>query len=229
MKTLTRFPSLLRPLLPLLCCLLLATACHEDGTLVPFPVGGRQAVLTWNTAGTVAVARMADPTTGFFILPHPEARIYAIVNLSMHDALNNIQRRYAPYALQGPLMPLASPEAAVSTAAHHALVAVLPEQKAYADSLYQVSLASIRDGQAKTLGIALGHAAAQAVLATRVGDRSDVAQIPYTPGSNPGDYQFTPPFDAPPFNGFFALAGWRDVRPFALTSAAQFRRVPPRP
>ncbi len=124
-------------------------------------------------------------------------------------------------------MPAAAPDAAVA-AAHDALVVVVvPAQKAYADSLYTATLAKIGDGDAKTQGVALGQAAAKAVLAKRSGDGADAAQTPVTIGTNPGDYQYTPPFDGPPFNGYYALAGWKDVTPFALTAANQFRPGPP--
>ncbi len=45
------------------------------------------------------------------------------------------------YALQGPLVPATAPDA---------LVALLPDEKAYVDSLYIVTLAKIGDGNAKT-------------------------------------------------------------------------------
>ncbi len=75
--------------------------------------------------------------------------------------------------------------------------------------------------------MALGQAAAKAVLAKRAGDGADAAQTPVTIGTNPGDYQYTPPFDGAPFNGYYALAGWKDVQPFVLTAANQFRPGPP--
>jgi len=220
---------LLRPAFaPLAAGILLATSCHKDVTEGPGagPVSPT-AVLAWNQAGTVAVTRLTNPATGFFILPHLEARVYAIENLAMYDALNNIQRKNAPYALQGPLVPTAAPDAAVAAAAHDALVALLPAQKSYADSLYQAALAKIDAGDAKTQGVALGQAAAKAILAQRTGDGADAAQTPFPIGTTPGDYQYTPPFDGPPFNGFYALAGWKDVKPFALTAANQFRPGPP--
>jgi hypothetical protein len=184
-------------------------------------------VLAWNQAGTVAITRLTNPATGFFVLPHIEARVYAIENLAMYDALNTIQLHNAPYALQSPLVPTAAPDAAVAAAAHDALVAVLPDEKPYADSLYAAVLAKIGDGDPKTQGVALGQAAAKAVLAKRMGDGADVAQTAFPIGSNAGDYQYTPPFDGPPFNGYYALAGWKDVKPFVLTAANQFRPGPP--
>jgi len=191
------------------------------------PTAGRAMVLAWNQAGTVAVTRLTNPATGFFVLPHLEARAYAIVGLAMYDALNNIQQKNTPYALQGTLVPDASPDAAVCAAAHDALVAVLPAQQIYADSLYQALLAKITVGDAKTKGVALGQAAAKAILAKRANDGAAQAQVPITINNAPGSYQYTPPFDGPPFNGYYALAGYKDVLPFGLTTANQFRPGPP--
>ncbi len=72
---------------------LLATSCQKDATEAP------AAAVAWNQAATVAVTRLTNPATGFFLLPHLEARAYAIVNLAMYDALNNIQQKNTPYAL----------------------------------------------------------------------------------------------------------------------------------
>ena len=206
---------------------LLATACDKAKPDPAVPVLKPDAVLAWNQAAMTAVTRMTNRTTGAFILPHPEARIYAIVQLAIYDALNNIHQQNAPYALQAPLVTDAAPDAAVSAAAHDALLALLPAQKAYADSLYAAMLAKISDSDAKTHGITLGQAAAKAILAKRANDGADHAQMAFPISSLPGDYQYTPPFDGPPFNGFYALVGWKGVTPFALTSASQFRPVSP--
>ena len=92
----------------------LVTACQKTPTLTePNDNAGRDAVLAWNQASMAAITRMTNPTTGFFVLPHVEGRAYAIVNLAMYDALNSIEQKNAPYALQTSLVPGASPDAAV--------------------------------------------------------------------------------------------------------------------
>jgi len=65
------------------------------------------------------------------------------------------------------------------------------------------------------------------MLAARANDGSATADGPYTPGPNPGDYQPTPPFDGPPFNGFVAYVNWGKVTPFVLRRSSQFRAPPP--
>ncbi|AMR28931.1 hypothetical protein A0257_18715 [Hymenobacter psoromatis] len=227
MKTTYFFRLLAQRGAVLLGCVLLAASCQKTTVEAADPTAGRATVLAWNQASTVAVTRMTNPTTGFFVLPHVEARAYAIVSLAMYDALNNIQQKNTPYALHGPLVPDASPDAAVCAAAHDALMAVLPTEQAYADSLYQAMLGKIGTSDAKTKGVALGQAAAKAILAKRANDGSDNAQIPITINPTPGSYQYTPPFDGPPFNGYYALDGWKSVKPFVLAAANQFRPGPP--
>ena len=184
-------------------------------------------VLTWNEAGTQAIANMAPLTGSGPLPPMPESRIYAMINVAMHDALNNIVPKYQTYALNNARDKDADANAAVAQAAHDVIVAQLPPQQAFADGLLTTSLASVPDGGSKTRGIALGKAAAKAILDLRANDGSDVAQTPYTQGTLPGQYRSTPPFDGPPFNGFVAVPGWGNIKPFCLTSGSQFRPVPP--
>lgn len=214
--------------------LLLISSCQKIEPLSPFDIsrppigkGGHASTTTdmvvlWNKAGMHAVAPLALP-------PMPESRIYAMMNTAMHDALNSIVRRYHTYALKNVRDPQADPDAAVAAAAHDVLLAQLPPAQVYVDSLLAASLSTVHDGERKTRGITLGKAAAQAILAMRANDGSETAQIPYVQGTLPGEYRSTPPFDGPPFNGFVAVPGWGNVKPFCMTSGAQFRPVPPYP
>ena len=95
---------------------------------------------------------------------------------------------------------------------------------ARAEADYASALGQIADGTAKVQGIALGQAAAAAIIANRAGDGSDTPLVDpnFPQGTAPGEWRFTP--GSPPIA--FA-AGWAQVRPFALRSAAQFRPGPP--
>ena len=103
----------------------------------------------------------------------------------------------------------------MATAAHDALVGLIPvgalpfagfgslsQQTAaidFVNATYATDISTIPDGPGKTRGIAVGHAAAMAILARRSTDGA-TAFVPYTPGTNPGDWQPTPnpiPFDPP--------------------------------
>jgi hypothetical protein len=191
------------------------------------------AVMRWNAnAGEAAITACLAPTTN----PLHESRMYAIMHIAIHDALNAIDRRYQPYLAGLPKTPAASPAAAVAAAAHDTLVAsiaALPPAppscvtSAQAipdvDADYSAALAAIPDGPAKTKGIALGQASAAAILAARAGDGSDtpLLDFAYPQGTQPGEYVFTPPFT-------FAFApGWAKVTPFILKDATQFRPGPP--
>src|SRR5215470_17384683 len=97
----------------------------------------------------------------------------------------------------------------------------LPSQATVLDLELKASLQGIADGDAKTAGIQVGQTAAQNILATRANDGSS-NMVNYTPGTNPGDWQPTPPAYAPP-----AAPQWPQVTPFCLQSASQFRVPPP--
>jgi hypothetical protein len=163
-----------------------------------------------------------------------EVRIDAMVHVAIHDALNAIDRRYHPYALDVQVTSDASPEAAVATAAHDVLVDQynllipilgLPSQQATLDAAYADSLALIPDGPAKTAGIAIGRAAAAVILAVRIADGWDAPPFPvdvnYPEGTQPGEYRFTPP------SPFAALTRWGEIIPFVLNDGSQFRPGPP--
>ena len=123
----------------------------------------------------------------------------------------------------------ASAPAAVATAARDVLLAENPTQAAAIESAYAMSLAAIPPGPAKDAGLAIGHAAAAAIQNQRSSDGSSTADIPYTPGTAPGEWRPTPnPFPAnppPPSPGFAraTLPGWGNVVPFTLNDGAQFR------
>src|ERR1700693_5226764 len=69
----------------------------------------------------------------------------------------------------------------VVAAAHGVLVNCFPAQQSALDSQYSASLAGITtDSGAKNDGVAVGEAAAQAVIAARMGDGLE-ANVPYTP------------------------------------------------
>ncbi len=75
------------------------------------------------------------------------------------------------------------------------------------------------DGQSEIDGIAVGAEAAKTMLALRAGDRSNAinATVPYTPGTDPGMWQPTPPA-----NSAAAAPHWANLDPFALVSPDQF-------
>jgi hypothetical protein len=164
------------------------------------------------------------------LAPFIEARLYAIANVAMHDALNAVTPRFARYADTGPVNRDASAAAAVLTAAHDAIVGAAPGAQTGTDAWYAGEMAALSGTGGIADGVSVGHRAASAILARRATDGVAGGGVaPYHPGSNPGDYQFTFPFNTPDFN-FFGTGGFADasnwagtVTPFVLSSASQFR------
>jgi hypothetical protein len=74
-------------------------------------------VLRWNDAATYVVARTLQLQPTPRIPPFRESHYYAMVNIAVHDAFNNIVPKYKSYALNSSDKD-ADPDAAVAQAAH---------------------------------------------------------------------------------------------------------------
>ena len=171
------------------------------------------AVLDWNAVMEKTVSQVPDP----FL----QVRSATITQVAVFEAVNSITRDYEPYLGSVPAPPGASPEAAAIAAAHSALAGLHPDQIASLDAQRIASLAALPDGSAKDAGVAVGEAAALAVLAERIDDGSNT-DTPYTHGPLPGQYRPTPPDFTPAFR-----PGLGQVKTFAIESGAQFRVPPP--
>ena len=186
-------------------------------------------VIRWNDAATYVVTRTLQLIAAPRIPPFRESHYYAMVNIAMHDALNNIVPKYKSYALNARDKG-ADPDAAVAQAAHDVISFFFgklnppanntpqPIQDSIHNLLVQV-LNSIPNGEAKTKGIALGSAAAQAIIQNRINDGSLSATGAITQGINPGEYRSTPPFTA---TGFYDSPGWGNVKTFGIQNSTQF-------
>jgi hypothetical protein len=190
------------------------------------------AVSAWNAnAGKAALAACISPADN----PLHESRMYAMTHIAIHDALNAIDRRSKPYALDTAARPGASPDAAVAAAARDVLVPLLEQipapfpaacgvaGAASVEADYAAALGAIPDGRAEARGIEVGRAAAAAILELRAADGSGTPLVvgDHPQGTNPGEYRFTPgrPFAFAP--------GWSEVTPFVLRDSSQFRPRPP--
>jgi hypothetical protein len=149
-------------------------------------------------------------------------RALAMMHLAVHDALNAIAPRYEPYAYSGSSR-CAHPIAAAAQAAHDVLVGQYPDQAAMIADELSRWLDQVTDGEPRPRGIALGRAAAAAVVADRDGDGWDFAGT-YQFREGPGRYQTTPPWA-----GFVVQPGFRFAKPFVLEYPGQFRPAPPPP
>lgn len=161
--------------------------------------------------------------------PPPANRIGAIVQASVYDAVNGIERRYTPYHVEPAAAPGASRRAAAASAAYTALVALIPSQKPLFDAQLAATLAQITDdpsdpGQSVMRGLDWGKTVATEILAWRASDGINAVLPPYVPGSAAGDWQPTPPLFGPPQFRQFA-----DMTPFVLFSPSQFLPAGPPP
>jgi hypothetical protein len=167
-------------------------------------------VLQWN-------ATMLDSFRATSLNPPRASRVMAIVHTAIYDAVNAIDRTHEAYTVEVLASPLASREAAVAAAAHAALSSLIPAEKVSRfDPALAAALASIPNGPAEDLGVALGSQVAAQMLALRANDGSD-AVAAYTPGADPGEWRPTPP-------GFAAalLPQWGGVTPFGIEQTSDY-------
>jgi hypothetical protein len=177
-------------------------------------VSSTDPVLEWNSI-------MVNTTAGQN--PFFQARFAAITQLAVFEAVNAIDKDFEPYLGTITAPSGASPDAAAVAAAHAVLGNYFPGNAAALDAAYATSLARIPNGSAKQAGIEVGEAAAAALIALRTGDGSAPPEF-YSPTSSaPGAWQPTP--SCPSAGG--SLLQWRNLRPFAIERADQFRSAPP--
>jgi hypothetical protein len=176
-------------------------------------------VVQWNRM-LLAIVRTpkAQPAT-----VHP-TRSFAIMHAAIYDAVNAIDRRHRPYLVRlTDVSRDASQDAAAAAAAHDVLVALYPSFSAALDAQLQDSLAHISGSSDQAEGVRIGQTVAARLLDLRRDDGSSASPIPYVFGTNPGDYQSTPPnFPKQP-----QFTHWSHVTPFALPQANMFRPGPP--
>jgi hypothetical protein len=165
--------------------------------------------ITINTVNAQSPITSAPPAGSVFI---------AMSQGAVYGAVNAIDRRGRPY-LVNRRFPMASTDAAAATAAFRVLDSLFPAQHAALQAAYDISLAGIPDGPLKTTGIAVGRAAADAMLAQGHDGRTFIG---CTFGSG-GVGEWEPLADQNG-NPLCDPSPWvRDAVPFMVTSATQFR------
>jgi hypothetical protein len=169
-------------------------------------------VMYWNDkAETVLSAPMNQPT---------RTRYFAIIEIAVHDALNNIKSKFQRYALLNERTQFASPDAAVASAAYWAMKG-LNRQGFPLDTWYNESLATIPDGEGKELGKILGKHAAEAIIANRANDGfTQVLANSVNPpdGTTPGAYRHTNLLN------LRYVPNWGIVvKPYVVATNSQFR------
>jgi hypothetical protein len=173
-------------------------------------------VTDWNAMASTAIVATGGKSPG------ASAVWFTYSSLAVYDAVNAITGEYRPFYYQGTGPQDASVEAAAAAAAHRVLVNYFPSQQTTLDNQLSTSLAGIMaDPDSKAAGVAVGEAAAMAVINARTGDGLE-ADVPYVPGSGPGAWIPTPPAFAPPVTPWLG-----QMRPFTMSSAGDFLPDPP--
>ena len=195
-------------------------SCRKCCFIAPliFAVGlhGGNVVSNWNGIELTTVITVGGK------VPAASTVWLAYSSLAMYDAVNAITGEYEPfyYRIAGPAS--ASIDAAAVAAAHRVLVNYFPAQQASLDTQYTSSIAAVTgDPVALAAGVAVGEAAALALISARTGDGLE-ANITYTPGSGPGAWIPTPPAFAAP-----AVPWLGQMRPFTMKSAGDHLPDPP--
>jgi hypothetical protein len=155
------------------------------------------------------------------------SRVAAIVQAAVFDAVNGIDRRYAPIHVPPAGPAGASREAAAVQAAYSALVQLYPTQKGLFDARLAVSLAVIathESSAAVASGVAWGQTVANAILVWRGADGFAPAPPPFLGAAIVGVWRPTPPAFAPGAVPQFAY-----MVPWVIAGPSQFRPAGPPP
>ncbi len=148
------------------------------------------------------------------------ARIYAILNVAVYDAVNGIESRSEhparAQALVSELGPRdGDPQAAAVSAAHAVLVGLDPGRTSLYDERLAADLADIHPGRHRDAGAGWGQHVGQLVLAARANDGSTPVET-QPGGTGPGV-----------FPSAWSGVQYRNVRPFAVADATRYTLGPP--
>jgi hypothetical protein len=171
-------------------------------------------VTDWNGFANAAIVS-TGPTA------HSAVLSTAMVQGAVYDAVNAIAGGYEPYLPTPSADPMFSQDAAAATAAFLVTKSLVPSKAADLQKQYDASLAAIHDGPAKAGGVAVGTAAANAMLAARQNDGRG-GPFTFTFGTEPGQWRVSPPSTLPeptPWVG--------NVTPFLVPDAAMLRTKGP--
>jgi hypothetical protein len=186
------------------------------------------AAIEWNAIASTAIMTTAGQP------PHAAVLSLGMVQGAVYDAVNAIDGGHEPYLVAPPANSGDSKEAAAATAAFRVLVGfpdlpgLFQTQLSTLQPLYDASLAGVPDEAPKTAGIAIGEAAARAMLTARTND-GRFGPFKFVEGFDPGEWRLAPPQgpmgivarDPAPWVGF--------VRPFLVPNVEMLRSDGPNP
>jgi hypothetical protein len=160
--------------------------------------------------------------------PIVSSRQLAIVQVSVFEAVNGIERRYAPFHVAANAPRGASKRAAAIQAAYAALLHFFPSQQAFLDGRRDASLAEIADApgvensESIARGLEWGQSVADAIFTWRSTDGFSHVLTPFFGSMGAGEWRSTPP-------GFLSAAGiqFPTMTPWVLSTQNQFRAAGP--
>lgn len=160
--------------------------------------------------------------------PLVAARVAAIFQAAVFDAVNGVERRFTPIHVQPNAPRGASKRAAAVQAAYAILVKLFPTQKTALDGKLAASLSSIASEEAVENSVSIargrewGQHVADEIFAWRSADGFLAVLPPYLGGTTPGQWRPTPPALAPGVGVQFAT-----MVPWVINSPNQFRSAGP--
>ena len=211
----------------------IVAAATPSEAVCPYIGNAQNVVQQWNALAEDIV--VAAPPSGAGAFQNEGLLYMSYASAAVYDAAVAIEGGYEPYAYeprtksQREAAAGAAVNAAVIEAAYRVLKFHFPGQTVTLDACHHDALALLPDGSAKSDGIAVGAAAANAIIALRANDgRQTISTISTieNPSCGPGGYRQTPG------------TGWAlgpqtpwlaDVDPFLLKKAGQFHGPPPPP
>lgn len=194
-------------------------AVNAAEVIESLPTRPADLAVQWNTT----VLGIAEAEDGFLTLKG--VRTAALAHIAMHDALMSIDGRYEAFAY----VEHSSDADPIAAATQAAYVVVRDQYPGQADTLAALNnrwLAIVVDETARSEGVAVGEAAARAILLQRESDGWDgQAEYQWHPMA-PGVYAEFHEHSGTP-QGFVFGAGWSRAKGFALEQPDQFRSPPP--
>jgi hypothetical protein len=172
-------------------------------------------VLAWNqhAYNELIVTKLQPPPVSVLNL--------ALVHGAVYDAVNAIDGGYDPYLGAPAASPSYSEDAAAAAAAYRVLLYLVPDRESQLTGYYNDSLDLIPNGAAENGGVAVGEAAAAAMILERTGDGRNGTAL-FTEGTRKGEWRRVPLVTG---GNSFRWVG--QVDPFLIPSALQFGTAGP--
>jgi hypothetical protein len=189
----------------------------------------------WHNAALNATAvDHTPPSAGEHLGPHRSSRALAIVQIAVFEAVNAASGGHYTSYTGLPKSAGASMKAAISQAAHDALVVLYPSQSATFAAQLADDKVALGNSPSVAAGLLLGEEAAESIINKRVNDGSDLVEEFWESTTNPIFYPLSTAAgywkpDPITYDLIKVALGskWSTVKPFILATSYQYRTAPP--